>query len=178
MWPLSWCWPLKMTDCQSSRCGTSVLPHHPLKSLRTTQGEALTGCRSGSILFTSCFADYTVCTFCLCFLTGGFCPYPGARLTLSSCWVVLKTTGSSAGIQILERYTTLRPHLDQIRRRNKSPQGCASACVFVLNSRHCHRCLCRLITACLLSQIIGQKPKETSSCHCFAAQTTSQTFTF
>lgn len=42
MWLLSWCWPLKMTDCQSSRCGTSVLPHHPLKSLRTTQGEAWT----------------------------------------------------------------------------------------------------------------------------------------
>lgn len=38
------------------------------------------------------------------FLPGEFCQYPGARLTLNSCWVVLRTTGSYAGIQTLERY--------------------------------------------------------------------------
>lgn len=38
-WPLSWSWPLKMTDYLSSRCGTSGLPHHPSKCLRTTQGD-------------------------------------------------------------------------------------------------------------------------------------------
>lgn len=75
MWPLSWSWPLKMTDCQCSRCGTFALPHHLLKYWRTIQGE--------------------------------FCLYPGARLTLSSCLVVLKTIGSFAGIQTQERYTIL-----------------------------------------------------------------------
>lgn len=114
MWPLSWCWPLKMTDCQSSKCGTSVLPHHPLKFLRTIQGEVLTV----SVLLVFCFfflffliifanIGYTACTICWYFLPGEFCPYLGARLTLSSCWVVLKTTGSSAGIQTLERYVTI-----------------------------------------------------------------------
>lgn len=38
-WPLSWSWPLKMTDYLSSRCGTSGLPHRPSKCLRTTQGD-------------------------------------------------------------------------------------------------------------------------------------------
>ena len=46
----------------------------------------------------------------LCFLPEEFCLYPGARLTLNSCWVVLKTTGSSAGIQTLERYMLLLCH--------------------------------------------------------------------
>lgn len=41
MWPLSWFWPLKTIDCQSSKCGTSVLPRHRLKFSRTTQGEVL-----------------------------------------------------------------------------------------------------------------------------------------
>ena len=39
MWPLSWFWHLKMTDCQSSKCGTFVSPHHPLKFWKTTPGE-------------------------------------------------------------------------------------------------------------------------------------------
>lgn len=38
-WPLSWSWPLKMTDYLSSRCGTSGLPHRPSKCLRTTRGD-------------------------------------------------------------------------------------------------------------------------------------------
>lgn len=66
-WPLSWCWPLKMTDCQSSRCGTSVLPHHPLKSLRTTQGESLTVCTSFSFNFFSHLVEFTVCSLCMVF---------------------------------------------------------------------------------------------------------------
>lgn len=39
MWPLSWFWLLKMTDYQSSKCGTFVSPRRPLKFLKTTPGE-------------------------------------------------------------------------------------------------------------------------------------------
>lgn len=54
MWPLSWCWPLKTTECRSSRCGTSVLPLHPLKSLRTTHGQGLNGLCSFQIVLSCC----------------------------------------------------------------------------------------------------------------------------
>lgn len=96
MWPLSWYWPLKMTDYQSSKCGTSVLPHPPSRFLRTTQGEVFNS-ESGPV----CFSFFSYVFFSL---PGEFCRYPGARLTLNSCWVVLRTTGSYAGIQTLERY--------------------------------------------------------------------------
>lgn len=63
MWPLSWYWPLKMTDCQSSKCGTSVLPHHPSKFLRTTQGKVFSS-KSGPVCFSLFFFFlYLMCFF-------------------------------------------------------------------------------------------------------------------
>lgn len=53
-WPLSWSWPLKMTDYLSSKCGTSGLPHRPSKCLRTTQGDFFFFNRENS---PKCFYD-------------------------------------------------------------------------------------------------------------------------
>lgn len=98
MWPLSWFWLPKMTDYQSSKCGTFVSPHRPLKFLKTTPGE-------GSLTpFDVLVFEIWWCGFCWSFPSGEFCQYPGVRPTLSFCWVVRKTTGSFVGIQTLERY--------------------------------------------------------------------------
>lgn len=62
MWPLSWYWPLKMTDYQSSKCGTFVLPHHPSKFLRTTQGKVFF-LTVRAVLCASLFFSYLMCFF-------------------------------------------------------------------------------------------------------------------
>lgn len=99
MWPLSWFWLLKMTDYQSSKCGTFVSPHRPLKFLKTTPGENSFGTFWWFLAFRIWW-----CGFCWPFHSGEFCQYPGVRQTLSFCWVAQKTTGSFVGIQTLERY--------------------------------------------------------------------------